>query len=384
MEFEFATSTQIIFGRGSIQKISNILPELGSSCLVITGKHFSERNPVLNILDRSNVNYRLFTVSGEPTDTVIHLGVAQAIEQKTDFILAMGGGSVLDAGKAIGMLLTNNGEVLDYIEVVGRGKKISKPSTPVIAIPTTAGTGSEVTKNAVITLVNEKIKASLRSPLMVPRVAIVDPELLISLPPESTAFTGMDALTQVIEPYLSKKANLLIDSLCLPAIRMGYKSLLDCYHHPEDIEAREKMAYVSLVGGIALANAGLGAVHGFAAAIGGMFPIAHGAICACLLPAVIEGNYKAISGRDPGNSALIKYHILAETLPENKGGTVAGLFDCLYKLHDDLHIPKITELGFDTLRISDVVEKASVASSMKANPIQLMDNEIEEMLATSL
>ena len=380
MEFEFATSTQIIFGRGSIQKFSTLIPELGSACLVITGRHSNERNPVIEILDRSNVNYHIFTVSGEPTDTVIHQGVAQAVQQKADFILAMGGGSVLDAGKAIGMLVANGGEVLDYIEVVGRGKKISKPSLPVIAIPTTAGTGSEVTKNAVITLTGVKIKASLRSALMLPRLAVVDPELLLSLPPQFTATTGMDALTQVIEPYLSNKANLLTDSLCLPAIRMGFESLSDCYHHPEDIDAREKMAYVSLMGGIALANAGLGAVHGYAAAIGGMFPIAHGAICAGLLPAVFEGNYRTLSGREPGNPALNKYQVLTETIPANKSGTVEGLFDCLYKLQQDIHIPKLTELGFDPARIPEVVEKASVASSMKANPIRLNNHELVDIL----
>jgi alcohol dehydrogenase class IV len=384
MEFEFATSTQIIFGRGSIQKISSLLPELGSSCLVITGKHSGERNPVIEILDHSNVNYRIFTVSGEPTDTVIHQGVAQAVQQKADFILAIGGGSVLDAGKAIGMLVANGGEVLDYIEVVGRGKKISKPSLLVIAVPTTAGTGSEVTKNAVITVTSVKTKASLRSALMLPRLAVVDPELLISLPPQFTATTGMDALTQVIEPYLSSKANLLTDSLCLPAIRMGFESLSECYHNPEDIVAREKMAYVSLMGGIALANAGLGAVHGFAAAIGGMFPIAHGAICACFLPAVFEGNYRALSEREPGNPAQNRYQVLAEVIPGNKSGTVEGLFACLYKLQQDIHIPKLTELGFDPARIPEVVEKASNASSMKANPIKLNKKELGDIMMACL
>ena len=248
-----------------------------------------------------------FHVSGEPTVEVIEAGLEQARDHHSELVISLGGGSVIDAGKAIAALLTNPGQIYDYLEVVGKGKPLTNPSVPYIAIPTTAGTGSEVTRNAVITVADQRVKVSLRSPSMLPRLAIVDPELAFGLPPEITAFTGLDALTQLIEPFLSNAANPMTDALCREGMRYAARSLRQAHDHGDDPEAREGMALASLFGGLALANAKLGAVHGFAGPIGGMFPAPHGAICARLLPLVVEGNLKAIRSRAAQASTLDRF-----------------------------------------------------------------------------
>ena len=282
MRFEFATATKIVFGAGTLREAGAIAKEFGKRVLVVAGRDPERAGPLLKILRESAVSAATFSVAGEPDLSTIEQGTALAKKENCELVISIGGGSVMDAGKAIAAMLTNGGELLDYVEIIGRGQALTKPSAPFIAIPTTAGTGSEVTRNAVLASPEHKLKASLRSPLMLAKVAVVDPELTYDLPPALTASTGLDALTQLIEPFVCARANPMTDGLCVEGIRHAARSLRVAYNDGKNKSARADMAVASLFGGLALANAGLGAVHGFAGPIGGSFPAPHGAICAAL------------------------------------------------------------------------------------------------------
>jgi len=273
---------------------------------------------------------------------------------------------------------------MDYIEVVGLGQTLKNPSIPVIALPTTAGTGSEVTRNAVLSVPEQKVKASLRSPFMVPRIAAIDPQLTITMPPEVTARTGMDALTQLIEPYLSRRSNVMTDLYCREGIPLAASALLRAYQNGEDLEARRKMSYASLLGGLALANAGLGAVHGLAGPIGGMFPAPHGAICARLLPAVIRENYTVIKARMPNHPLLHRFQEIAQWVTGNRSAGVGDLVDHLLGLCALLHIPGLRDFGVNEGDLDEIVIKGIAASSMKANPVELDHESLRRILAESL
>jgi alcohol dehydrogenase class IV len=299
-------------------------------------------------------------------------------------VIAIGGGSALDAGKAIAAMLANPGELLDYLEVIGRGQALTRPSVPFIAIPTTAGTGSEVTRNAVLASPEHHVKVSLRSPLVLPRVAVVDPELTYGLPPASTASTGLDALTQLIEPYVCSRANPMTDALCVEGIRRAARSLRAAFADGRNATARSDMAVASLFGGLALANAGLGAVHGFAGPIGGQFPAPHGAVCAALLPQVMEANLRALRQRQPGADTLRRYEEVAHLVTGNASATAEAGVEWVRKLVADLQIPRLGHYGLKREHTAGLVEKASQASSMKANPIALTRNELAGILERAL
>jgi alcohol dehydrogenase class IV len=283
-------------------------------------------------------------------------------------VVAVGGGSAIDAGKAIAALATNSGEPLDYLEVIGRGQPLERAPLPFIAVPTTAGTGSEVTRNAVLGSPEHRVKASLRSALMLPRVAVVDPELTLGLPPDVTASTGLDALTQLIEPWVSVRANAITDMFCVDGMHRVQRSLARAFRDGSDIEARADMSFASLLGGLALANAGLGAVHGFAAPVGGMFDAPHGAVCAALLPHAIDVNIRALREREPDSEALRRYDDL---------GWVAELCE-----HFD--IPRLRTWGMRDDHVPELVEKAAKASSMKGNPIVLTRADLTEIVERAL
>ena len=289
MRFEFATATRIIFGPGTVAEVAPAARAMGSRALLVTG-----RSPRLAGLEGVP-----FPVTGEPTVDAVREGVRLLRAERCDLVISVGGGSAIDAGKAIAILTTNSGEPLDYLEVVGRGQAIQQASLPFIAVPTTAGSGTEVTRNAVLVSAEHKQKASLRSPLMLPRLAVVDPELTYELPPPLTAATGLDALTQLIEPFVSVRSNPMTDAFCVDGMRRAARSLSRAFTDGHDAEARLDMSLASLFGGLALANAGLGAVHGFAASIGGAFAAPHGAVCAALLPHVMEANLRAMRFRAP-------------------------------------------------------------------------------------
>lgn len=382
--FEFATAGQIIFGAGTLPQIGPLAAAVGQKALITTGSRSGDLDRLGAILADHGVGYEPYPVAGEPTVAIVLDAIRTAREAGCDVVIGFGGGSALDTAKAIAALLTNPGDPLDYLEVVGRGQQIKERPAPFLAIPTTAGTGSEVTRNAVLAVPEQQVKVSLRSPMMLAQVALIDPELTYSLPPDVTASTGMDALAQVIEPYVSRRANPLTDLYCREGIRRAGRSLRRAYQDGSDQQAREDMAFASLMGGLALANAGLGAVHGFAGPIGGMYPAPHGAVCAALLPAVVKINTCALAEREPNHPALRRYAEIAAWATGSPDAGAAGLVQWLEELRADLRIPGLGVYGLAAKDIPVLVEKGMVASSMKANPITLNPTELREILEQSI
>jgi alcohol dehydrogenase class IV len=378
MTFEFATAGRILFGEGNVREAARAAAGMGSRPLLVTGAH-ADRAGAL-----ATVGKALFTVSGEPTIDLIRTGACLARAEHCDVVIAAGGGSVIDAGKAIAALLSNPGDPLDYLEVIGAGKPLEHAAAPCIAIPTTAGTGSEVTRNAVLASPEHRMKASLRSAGMLPRLALVDPELTAGLPPALTASTGLDALTQLIEPYVSVRANPMADLLCVEGLRRAAVSLPRAWENGSDREARAGMSWASLLGGMALANAGLGAVHGFAAPVGGMFPAPHGAVCAAMLPHAMEINLEALHSRAPRSDALQRYETVARLLTGMPQATAEDGAWWVSEIVSKLEIPPLREYGVTAADVPDLVEKASKASSMKGNPIVLTGEELTEIITRAI
>jgi alcohol dehydrogenase class IV len=375
MRFEFATATRIIFGEGTAASVPELARTFGTRPLVVTGASTDRTAPLVSPLSAET-----FSVSGEPTVDLVREGARRAKDAACDVILSLGGGSVIDAGKAIAAMATNGGEPLDFLEVVGKGRAIAVPPLPFIAVPTTAGTGSEVTRNAVLGSEEHGIKASLRSPLMLPRIALVDPELTYGLPPAITAGTGLDALTQLIEPFVSVRANPLVDGLCIEGMGHVAGALRRAYHDGGDRDARREMALGSLLGGLALANAGLGVVHGFASPLGGRWKAPHGALCAALLPHGMAANVAALRARAPGHPALERYAVIARLLTGRKDASAEDGIDWVHALCADLHIPALRAWGIGDADLAGVVEEAARASSMQANTLPLTG---EELLAVT-
>jgi len=386
MNFEFATATRIIFGAGKLNEIGGLAREFGKHPLVVTGRNVTRAQPLLVLLDESAENFAAtaFSIRGEPTLLDVQKGVSAAKTTGCDFVIAFGGGSAIDAGKAIAAMLTNDGELLDYLEVIGGGRALTKPAAPFIAIPTTAGAGAEVTRNAVLASPEHKFKVSLRSPLILPKVALVDPELTYNLPPAITASTGLDALTQLIEPYTCCRTNPIVDALCVEGIRRAAHSLRVAFAEGKNASSREDMCVASLFGGLALANAGLGAVHGFAAPIGGMFPAPHGAVCAALLPHAMSANLSALRSRSPHSDTLRRYDEIARLVTGNSSAKADDGVRWVSDLVRDLQIPKLRKYGVGEQHVGELVEKAAKASSMKANPIALAPEELAETLRAAL
>ena len=324
MRFEFATATRIIFGPGTLSELGSIARQMGSRALIATGLPADLTEPLLEILQAEGIDCLSFRVPAEPTTHLVQEGTQLARAKERNLIIGFGGGSAVDTGKAIAALMTNDGEPLDYLEVIGGGKPLVRPPAPYVAVPTSAGTGAEVTRNAVLASPEHRVKVSLRSPLMLPRLALIDPELTYSLPATVTASTGLDALTQVLEPYVSHRANPLTDSLCREGMARAARSLRRAYEDGVDAAAREDMSVTSLLGGLALANAGLGAAHGFAGPVGGMFHAPHGAVCAALLPHVMEANVRALGEREPDSLALRRYDEVAQILTGKTNATAAA------------------------------------------------------------
>lgn len=380
IQFEFATATRIIFGSGSLFEAGPVAAGMGQRALVVTGGTSLRAAPLFDILRGKGVSYAILNVIGEPTVDLIRQGTQQALREKCDLVIGLGGGSVLDTGKAIAALLTNGGDPLDYLEVIGQGQALTKAAAPYIAIPTTAGTGAEVTKNAVLASPEHRVKVSLRSPAMLPRLALVDPELTLSMSPPVTASTGLDALTQLLEPYVSPKANPLTDALCLDGLHRAARSLRRAYRQGDDLEAREDMALASLFGGLALANARLGAVHGFAGVFGGMFDSPHGAVCAALLPHVMAINVRALAARDPDGEALQRYDEVAQILTGDPDATAADGVAWVEALCDELQIAALGSYGLAKNDFPELIEKSARSSSMQGNPIKLTGEELAEIL----
>ena len=380
MRFEFATATRVIFGPGTLSETGSLVAANGNRPFVVTGSNADRAAGLLKQIAGLGIDSALFCVSGEPTTSLVSEGVRQARAANCDVVVGFGGGSVIDAAKAIAALLTNGGEPLDYLEVIGRGKPITKPSAPYIAVPTTAGTGAEVTRNAVLASTEHRVKVSLRSPHMLPQVAIVDPEVTYSMPPAVTASTGLDALTQVMEPFVSHMANPLTDAICREGLARASRAVGRAYEDGTDALAREDMALASLMGGMALANAKLGAVHGFAGVIGGMYPIPHGVVCARLLPYVMEANVRALQERDDASPALTRYKTVSEIVTGESAATPADGVAWIHKLCEDLSVPRLSEFGITPDDFPTLVAKSQRSSSMKGNPIALTEDELTAIL----
>lgn len=379
MRFDFATATKIMFGAGTLKEVGKLAAQMGKHALVVVGGKAERATELLGLLHEQGMHTTLLSVKGEPSVELAREGTQQARDAECDLVISFGGGSALDTGKAIAALLTNPGDPLDYLEVIGRGQPIKNAAAPFIAIPTTAGTGSEVTSNAVLASTEHRVKVSLRSPLMLARAAVVDPLLTHSLPREMTAQTGLDALTQVIEPFVSNKANPITDGFCREGI-LRARSLQRAYEHGDDAAAREDMSLASLLGGLALANAKLGAVHGFAGVFGGMFDAPHGAICARLLPIVMDMNIRTLRQRDPESQALRRYSEVARLLTGREDASAEDGAKWVQQLCDALSIPPLGTYGLTEADYPQLIEKSAVASSMQGNPIKLTPDELRDIL----
>ncbi len=374
--FEFAAAGRIVFGAGSVKEVMPAAARLGSRVLLVTGANPGRARS-------AGLDGEVFAVDGEPTLDTVRAGVAFASKAGCDVVIGFGGGSAMDAGKAIAAMLVNPGDVLTYLEVIGEGKAIGG-SAPFIAVPTTAGTGAEVTRNAVLGSREHGVKVSLRSAAMLPRVAVVDPELTLGLPASITASTGLDALTQLIEPYVSSRANAMTDPICLEGMRRVARSLVKAVEHGDDLEARSEMSAGSLFGGLALANAGLGAVHGLAAAIGGMFAAPHGAVCAALLPHVMEANVAALEARMPGSLSLKRYATLAGIILGVPSASALMGIEWVRATCLAVGVSGLSAFGITAGDGSAIVEKGLRASSMKANPVELSAEELGAVVLRAL
>ncbi len=383
MRFEFTTAARIIFGPGTASEIASLARAFGKRALILASSY--ERTAQLTEQLRSaRVETFPHLVSQEPTVTSIAAGLEAAQSAHVDLIIGIGGGSTLDSGKAIAGLITNPGDPIDYLEVIGRGKPLTNPSLPYIAVPTTAGTGSEVTRNAVIAVPEKQVKVSLRSPLLLPRIAVVDPELTYSLPAEVTASTGLDALTQLIEPFTSNTTNPLVDSFCREGIGRIARSLQGACEDGNAPSAREDMSLGSLLGGLALANGRLGAVHGLAGPIGGQTSAPHGAICARLLPLVIEANVKALKSRLPTSPSLDRYQEVAHILTGKSGAQAEETVEWLEELYRRIPIRPLADFGLRIEQFPSLIKQSRVASSMKGNPVELTENELQRILTEAV
>jgi alcohol dehydrogenase class IV len=390
--FRFETAARILFGRGVFDRIGTLMAEHGKSALIVSNADRSGRLGLMSRLERlaseESVATEVYWIRGEPEIATVDDGLDHARRMGANVVVGIGGGSAMDTAKAVAGLLTNEGSCIDYMEVIGAGRVIRRPALPWIAVPTTAGTGAEVTRNAVIGSKKDRYKASIRSPYLLARTALVDPELGLGVPREVTARSGMDALVQCIESYTSNGANPLTDGLAREGVRRAGRSLRRAVRDGDDLAAREDMALAALISGITLTSGGLGAVHGFAAGLGARYPAPHGTICAALLPHVLRANVAALRASDADHPWLGRYADVGRTLrgepdldvraAEDAGPEIAS------SLVRDLEIPGLGEFGVEESEIDVVVSMAQRASSMKFNPVELSATRLAEILRSAL
>lgn len=383
MTYSFFTAG-VVFGVGARAEAAPRAARLGRRCLLVTGSRPERCAWLLEDLRAVMEDVFCVSVCGEP-DTTFISGQAEAARQAgCEVVVAVGGGSVIDAGKALAALVGNPGDLFDYLEVVGRGLPLRHLPLSMVALPTTAGTGAEVTANAVLLSPAHGVKVSLRSPELIPTLAVVDPELAVSLPSRQTAASGMDALTQLLECFVSHAASPLTDPLCRDGMIRAARSLRRAVADGTDLRARSDMALAALFSGMALANAKLGAVHGFAAPLGAMLGAAHGEICAALLPHVMDANISALRHRAPGHLSLERYDDTARLLT---GRPEAGADDGVRFVREmcaDLDVRGLADLGLKAEQIPAAAAKAAQASSMKGNPVALDQDELQNILRQAM
>lgn len=383
MNFEFATTTRIIFGCGQISHLAPSVLLYGDQALVVMGKNPNRHDSILSSLRESGILATPFTIGGEPNLDDIISGAAIAKKSATQVVIGLGGGSVIDAGKAIAAMAMQPEGLEHYLEIIGKGHPLTVTPLPYIAIPTTAGTGAEVTRNAVLSSPQHGVKASLRHASMLPRLAIIDPELTVQCPADVTAASGMDAFTQCLEAYVSCRANPLSDALCLSGIEHSARSLENVVFDGTNIEARSDIAYAALLSGMALANAGLGAVHGFAAPIGGSFHAPHGAICAALLAPVWATNLNAAFKME-NTETISRFTAAARLMTRDTTATAKSGVTFLEELTRKLQIPSLRHWGIQECHLDEIVTKAASSSSMKGNPVILDHETLRHILTMSL
>lgn len=376
--FPFVSVPRILFGIGEIAKLPEVCRPLGQRALLVYNGPANRPTELLGNLLAANYNQR-----GEPAISDVDAALATARQHRCDLVIGFGGGSAIDCAKAVAALLTNGGAPLDYMEVIGAGRKIEKPAAPFIAIPTTAGTGAEATRNAVISAPEHRFKASLRSDHLLARVAIVDPQLGVDVSAHITARSGADALCQCIESYTSRQANPISDALALQGIQLATRPLLTAVQKPGDLFARHDMALAALLSGICLTNVGLGAVHGFAAPLGALYPIPHGVICGLLLPHVLAANIAALQSH-PLDPKFLKYQSLAHTLTGEARAPADAAIPVIATLIRQLKLPSLSSFGVSPTDISYICSLAKKSSSMRYNPVELSDTALYQILENAL
>jgi alcohol dehydrogenase class IV len=384
MKFEFMTASRIIVERGGLKQVGKLAKSFGERVLLVGRLASDDTKKAIEYLNNEGCIVTEVNVKGEPSVDSINEILALSKANQCEVVVAIGGGSVLDSGKTIAALMTNTNDIMDYLEVIGNGVPVSKKSLPFIAVPTTSGTGAEATKNATILSAAHKVKVSIRSPYMLPDVVLLDAQLTVSVPKDVTASTGLDALTQVLEPYVSKMANPITDAFAKEGLTRAARSLKKAYDQGDDIDAREDMAIASLFGGISLANAKLGAVHGFAGVLGGMFPIPHGVVCARLLPFVTRKNIEVLNARDSLNPAVKRYEDVAKILTDNPSAKAMDGVAWLEDLCKHLDVAPLRAFGVKEEHFEEIINKSMNASSMKGNPIDLTFDELKDILQKAL
>jgi alcohol dehydrogenase class IV len=386
--FHFARLPLIYFGSGKISDLPAMVRQYGTSVLVVTGQRSFINSPNARALfsqfDESDIDYHHVTISSEPSPSMIDDIIMLYNDEKLDAVVSIGGGSVIDAGKAISAMLYKKGSVREYLEVVG-DKDHPGTKVPFIAVPTTSGTGSEATKNAVISRVgSDGFKRSLRHDNLVPDLALVDPDLTIDCPPEITAAAGMDCFTQLAEAYLSTRSNEYTDALAIEGMKAVHRSLTRCFYHGEDVEARADMSFAALTSGICLANAGLGAVHGLAGTTGALFDIPHGVVCGTLMAAANELNVRELRKLSADHPSLKKYTALGRIFSDIRSRDDDFYIDYfigyLNDLTEQLALPRLDRYGISQSDIHLICSQSDV----KNNPVKLTQEQMETIMARRL
>lgn len=377
--FAIASPARILFGRGEAAKAPALIAGFGARGIIVHGANTARAGWLADGLVGQGAAVLSLACPGEPTLAMLHAALAEARGFRPAWVVALGGGAVIDLGKALAALIPAPGGPMDHLEVVGRGLALTADPLPFVAIPTTAGTGAEATKNAVIGLPDHGRKVSLRDDRMLARLAIVDPALTDGCPRAVTLASGLDAITQVIEPYVSHRATPFTDALTRPAIALGMPALMRLMAG-EDAAARDHLAWVSLCGGLALANAALGAVHGLAGVIGGVTGAAHGAVCGVLLPAVLQANRAAAPA---GSTAAARLDEVCAMLGTALGTDAGAAPQALAAWARAAGLPMLAAQGVRDADHGAIAEAALSASSMKGNPVPLTSAALRAVLAAA-
>lgn len=380
--FEFATAGRIVFGERTTETLGRECAKWGRRVLLVHGRNPERAERFRAAWTAEGLEVRTLACPGEPDVEAVVKGVEAALGFGAEVVVGLGGGSPMDLAKAVAALAANRGDPLDYLEVVGRGQPLTSPPLPCIAVPTTAGTGAEVTRNAVLSVPESRTKVSLRSPLMLPRLAVVDPTLTWGCPPEQTAFSGLDALTQLIEAFVCNAPNALTDALCRDGIGRAARALVPAWFDNAP-EARSDMALAGLQGGLALANAKLGAVHGFAGPLGGYLGAPHGALCAALLPAVFEENARSVASQPPRPDLPGRFDEVGRLLTGSRDADAASAVEFLAALTKKLGVPPLAHWGLVPDDYPKLLPAARRAGSMQGNPVPLSDERLQAILERS-